>query len=84
MPSDAVRDFIKSQKQTVTTKAGEEKEVQMFHWNDNDRAWGMRIDREDPETSRQTAKKVFDDVVALVAQERGAGRERRSAFVRLR
>jgi hypothetical protein len=81
MPSDAVRDFIKSHKVEVETKDGEKKEVQLFHWNEHDRAWGMRI-RVDPaateeerisarEDARQTAKKVFDDVVQFVAQERG-------------
>jgi hypothetical protein len=81
MPSDAVRDFIKSHKIDIVTKAGEQTQVQLFHWNDHDRAWGTRI-RIDPaatdeervnarETVRQTAKKVFDDVVKLVAEERG-------------
>jgi len=76
MPSDTVLDFIKAQKRTVTTKAGEEKEVQMFHWNDMDRAWGAKIDFDAPATSRQKAEQVFKDVVRLVAEERGAGRER--------
>jgi hypothetical protein len=81
MPSDAVRDFIKSHKIDVVNKAGEPMQVQLFHWNDHDRAWGTRI-RIDPaatdeervnarEAVRQTAKKVFDDVVKLVAEERG-------------
>ena len=76
MPSDAVREFIKSQRLAVTTRAGEEKQVQMFHWNDSDRAWGMRIDFNAPATSRQKAERVFKEVVELVAQERGAVRER--------
>lgn len=76
MPSDAVLDFIKSQKLAVTTRAGEEKEVQMFHWNDNDRAWGMKIDYDAPATSREKAYRVFNEAVELAAEERGAGRER--------
>ncbi len=75
MPSDTVRDFIKSHKVEVETKDGEKKEVQLFHWNDNDRAWGMRIDRDNPETTRQTARRTFDDVIQLVAQERGVAQE---------
>jgi hypothetical protein len=81
MPSAAVRDFIKSHKIDVVTRDGEEKQVQLFHWNDNDRAWGTRIqfkpDANDEEriaareSARQTAKAVFDDVVKLVAEERG-------------
>ncbi len=68
-PSDDVRAFIKSHKIEVESKDGAKKEVQLFHWNDTDRAWGMRIDRDDPETSRQTAKRVYDETVKLVAQE---------------
>jgi hypothetical protein len=75
MPSDGVRAFIKSHIVQIETANGPA-EASKFHWNENDRAWGMRIDHDDPETSRQIAKKVFDDVVALVAEERGAGRER--------
>jgi hypothetical protein len=81
MPSAAVRDFIKSHKIDVVTRDGEEKQVQLFHWNDTDRAWGTRIqikpDATDEEriaareSARQTAKAVFDDVVKLVAEERG-------------
>jgi hypothetical protein len=83
MPSAAVRDFIKSHKVDVVTRDGEEKQVQLFHWNDTDRAWGTRIpfkpDATDEEkiaareSARQTAKAVFDDVVRLVAEERGTG-----------
>ena len=46
-PSDAVRHFIKSQKVTVKTEEGEN-EAQLFHWNRDDKAWGMRIDRDLP------------------------------------
>jgi hypothetical protein len=71
-PSDEVRAFIKSHKIEVETRAGEKKEVQLFHWNKGDAAWGMRIDGDDPETSRQTAKRVYDETVKLVAQEQKA------------
>jgi hypothetical protein len=67
MPPGKIRDFIKSHKVQASDGSGEKS---LFHWNENDRAWGMPIDRNDPETSRQTAKKVFDDVVKLVAEER--------------
>ena len=73
MPSGDVRDFIKSCRITVRTKSGEEKEVPMFHWNDRDRAWGMGIDFDSPASARTVAAKVFNEVVDLVAQERGAG-----------
>ncbi len=76
MPSDAVLEFMKSHKVNITTKAREEKEVQMFHWNDKDRAWGAKIDFDKPATSRQKAEQVFKQVVSLVAEERGAGRQR--------
>ncbi len=76
MPSDAVRDLIKSHRLQVETKEGVTKEVQLFHWNDDDRAWGMRIDFKAPATSRQKAEEVYKEVVQLVAQERGVGRER--------
>jgi len=74
-PSDEIRDFVKSHKVMAATKEGE-KEVQLFHWNKDDRAWGMRIDRDRPATSRQKAEQAFEDVVKLVAQERGAGLQR--------
>jgi hypothetical protein len=76
MPSDAVLDFIKSQRQTVQTREGEPKEVQMFHWNDADRAWAMKIDFDAPATSRDAAHRVFNEAVEMVAQERGVGRAR--------
>ena len=82
MPSAAVRDFIKSHKVDVVTRDGDEKQVQLFHWNDNDRA-GERAYHSNPTLrtrrrlplgrARQTAKAVFDDVVKLVAEERGTG-----------
>jgi hypothetical protein len=74
-PSDAVIDFIKSHKVKVTTGNGP-KEVNQFRWNDEDRAWGMAIDFDMPATSRRQAEKIFEQVVDLVAQERGAGRSR--------
>jgi hypothetical protein len=75
MPSEGVLDFIKSHRLKVKTKAGEEREVPMFHWNDLDRAWGMGIDYEAPATSRNRASAVFREVVEMVAQERGVGRQ---------
>jgi hypothetical protein len=79
MPSDAVRDFIKSHKVQVETANGPA-EVNLFRWNENDRAWGMQIpfDRAAPEeenksareTARQTAKNIFEEVVKLVGEER--------------
>jgi hypothetical protein len=74
-PSDAVVDFIKSHKVTVETQEGP-KEVNQFRWNDQDRAWAMRIDYDAPATSRQKAERVFDAVVEMVAEERGVGRAR--------
>jgi hypothetical protein len=76
MPSDAVRDFIKSHKLDVVTRDGEEKQVQLFAWNDKDRAWGMEIDYNQPKASRDKAHRVFDEVVELVTQERGVGPQR--------
>ena len=74
-PSEAVIDFIKSHKIKVETREGP-KEVNRFRWNDEDRAWGMAIDFDMPATSRRQAEKIFDQVVELTAQERGAGRSR--------
>jgi hypothetical protein len=74
-PSEQVRDFIKSHKATVQTRDGE-REVQLFHWNGNDRAWGMRLDRDRPETTRQQARRIFEDVIGLLAVERGITHER--------
>jgi hypothetical protein len=74
-PSAAVREFIKSHVKPVTTREGKETQVQLFHWNERDRAWGMEIDFKAPATSRQKAEEVYKDVVNLVAQERGVGRE---------
>jgi hypothetical protein len=79
MPPDAIRDAIKAKKIQVETKTGEKKEVQLFHWNDPDRAWGMRIDRKDVDGSRETAKAVFDEVVKLVAEDRKARAAERAA-----
>jgi hypothetical protein len=86
MPPDSIRDFVKSHKVEVESKDGEKKTVQLFHWNDNDRAWGMRIpydreateeqNKEARETARQRAKNIFDEVVAEVAEDR---RKRRAA-----
>ena len=76
MPSDAVRDFIKSHKLDVVTKGGEAKQIQLFHWNDKDRAWGMAIDFNAPATSRQKAAEVFKKTVELIAEERGVSQQR--------
>jgi hypothetical protein len=76
MPSQTVLEFIKSQTKTITTREGEEKEVQLFHWNKRDQAWGMGIDFSAPRTSRIRAEQVFDDVVSMVAGERGVTRQR--------
>ena len=85
MPSDAVRDFIKTHKTRVTTNEGEPKDVQLFHWNDNDRAWGTRIPHDPSATPnendearekvRDIAKPIFDEVAKLVAAERKAALE---------
>jgi hypothetical protein len=75
-PSDPVREFIKSHRTTITTKAGETKDIQLFHWNNRDQAWGMKIDFDKPATSRQKAEQLFAEVVKLVAEERGASPER--------
>jgi hypothetical protein len=74
-PSDTVIDAITSHKITVETKSGP-KEVNQFHWNNDDRAWGMEIAFDKPRESRQKAERVFADVVDLVARERGASRGR--------
>jgi len=70
-PSDAVIDFIKAQEGPHGTR---------FHWNNDDRAWGMPIRDpiHDPRllATREKARRIFDDVVKMVAQERGTGMER--------
>jgi hypothetical protein len=65
-PSDAIREFIKAPDGPDGIK---------FHWKDEDRAWGTRIDPEAPATSRQNAERVFKEVVRRVAEEKGVGRE---------
>jgi hypothetical protein len=70
-PSDTIIDAIASHKITVETKNGP-KEVNQFHWNNQDRAWGMEISFDAPRASRQKAEQVYADVVKLVAQELGA------------
>jgi hypothetical protein len=74
-PSDAVVDFIKSHKVRIDTSDGP-KEINRFRWNDQDRAWAMRIEFNEPGASREMAKDVFDQVVELVARERGVSRQR--------
>jgi hypothetical protein len=65
-PSDAVREFVKAPDGPDGVK---------FHWKDEDRAWGTRIDPEAPATSRMKAEQVFKDVVKRVAEEKGVGRQ---------
>jgi hypothetical protein len=74
-PSDAVIDFLKSHKVQVETREGP-REVNQFRWNDEQRAWGMAIDYDMPNTSRRQAEKIFEQAVDLAAHERGASRER--------
>jgi hypothetical protein len=74
-PSAAVLDLIKSHTKTVTTREGKETQVKLFHWNERDRAWGVEIEFGNGAVSREKAREVFDAVVELVAQERGAGRQ---------
>jgi hypothetical protein len=76
MPSADVRDYIKSHKLDVTTREGKEMQVQLFKWNDENRAWGMEIDFNAPKGSREKAYEVFNEVVDMVAKERGVSRTR--------
>ncbi len=76
MPSADIRDYIKSHKLDVVNREGEVKQVQLFKWNDQDRAWGMEIDYNTPRASREKAYAVYDEVVKRVAEERGVGRAR--------
>jgi hypothetical protein len=71
MPSDAVRDLIKSHK----VEAVNGTDLRPVPLERNDRAWGMRIQRESPATSRQKAVEVSADVVKLVTEERGTTAE---------
>ena len=65
-PSDEIREFVKAPDGPDGIK---------FHWKDEDRAWGTRINAEAPAASRQKAAQVFDEVVKRVAEERGVGRQ---------
>jgi hypothetical protein len=65
-PSDEIREFVKAPDGPDGVK---------FHWKDEDRAWGTRIDPEAPATSRQKAEQVFKEVVKRVAEEKGVGRQ---------
>jgi hypothetical protein len=76
MPSEKVLDYLKSLRKTVTTKEGEEKNVQLFHWSARDRAWGMAIDYDAPRASRAIAEQVYDEVIDMLAREPGVARER--------
>ena len=79
-PSDAVRDYLKSHRKAIVTKDGQEKDVQLFQWNNEDRAWGMRIpydwkakdevNHRIREDARDNAKAIFDQVVKLTEKER--------------
>ena len=64
----------------VVTREGEEKQVQLFKWNDKDRAWGMEIDYDHPNASSEKAFEVFNESVTMVADEGGGGRARWSPF----
>jgi hypothetical protein len=85
MPPEVIRNFVKAKKIEVENKDGEKKEVQLFHWNVDDSAWGMRIpfnrDASDQEnkiaadTARITAKAFFEEVVKVVAKDRQERRE---------
>jgi hypothetical protein len=75
MPPEQVLDYLRSLTKTVTTKEGEEKDVRLFRWNARDEAWGMAIEYEAARASRIRAEQVFDEVVAMVAKQRGAGRQ---------
>ena len=76
MPPAEVLDFVKSLRKTVKNREGEEKEVQAYHFNQQDRAWGNSIEFDQPNTSREAAKKDFDEVVKRVAAARGSAPER--------
>lgn len=87
MPPEIVLDYIKSHKLDVETKDGRKTQVQLFNWNDKDRAWGMEIpfakaedgkapDYSKANASRAKAAEVFSEAVKLVAHERGVGRQR--------
>jgi hypothetical protein len=65
-PSDAIREFVKAPDGPDGVK---------FHWKDEDRAWGMRIDQDAPRASRIKAEQVFKEVVKRVAEDKGIGRE---------
>jgi hypothetical protein len=75
-PSTDVIEYITSHKLDVTTREGEPKQVQLFKWNDEDRAWGMEIDYNNAGASREKAHAVFNETVKLVAAERGVGQSR--------
>jgi hypothetical protein len=74
-PSAKVLDFIKSHTKTVKTREGQETQVQLFHWNKRDHAWGMEIEFGNGAVAREKAREVFHGVLDLVREERGAGRE---------
>ena len=85
-PSPAVLDYLKSHRKAIVTRDGQEKDVQLFQWNKDDRAWGMSIpydwkakdevNQQIREEARENAKAVFEKVVELVGREHGASPER--------
>jgi hypothetical protein len=62
-PAQELIDFV---------KAPDGEDGPKFHWNNTDRAWGMRIDMNNPKTSREIAERVFDQVVERLRVEHGA------------
>jgi hypothetical protein len=76
IPPEKVLDYLKTLTKTVTTREGEEKEVRLFQWNRRDQAWGMAIEYEAARASRIKAEQIFDEVVKMMAEEHGVGRER--------
>lgn len=78
-PSDDVIDAIKSYKVSIDTPEGP-KERQMFHFDGEERAWGISLSYKDNDeaskAARVQAEKVYDQVVKMVAQEIGAGQTR--------
>ena len=78
-PSDDVIDAIKSYKVSIDTPEGP-KERQMFHFDGEQRAWGISLSYKDNDeaskSARVQAEIVYDQVVKMVAQEIGAGQNR--------
>jgi hypothetical protein len=62
-PSPEILDFVKQAEGPDGTK---------FHWNADDRAWGLQIGRTNAIASWQQAERVFAEVLTMVAKARGA------------